>query len=175
MSQYSQYTAFSLKVQGWKIRMKPRDSTYLLQTSYILSLHGAHLYALCHQAGYRGHIFVQRCSCFRHGKTGILRLRKATDAPQKRRCCVIGASQEKERLIMARVYNFGAGGMLLSCGRHDRAAGRRRRPKLVNEPPQQIRRHQTLKPHAPTMNIDIQGEASSGRRAAVCHGAAELL
>ena len=92
LSQLSQYTAFLPKVQAEEIRMESGHNTYLLHLSYILSLYGAHLYALCHQAGYKGHIFVQRCSCFRQGKTGILRLRKVTDAPQNRRCCVIGIS-----------------------------------------------------------------------------------
>ena len=70
------YTGFCRKRQEAEIPMKSGYFRLFLQLSLFLSLFGVHLCALCLHRGFSGSIFVQRCSCFRARKTGILRLRK---------------------------------------------------------------------------------------------------
>ena len=70
------YTGFCRKRQEAEIPMKSGYFSLFLQLSLFLSLLGVHLCALCLHRGFSGSIFVQRCSCFRARKTGILRLRK---------------------------------------------------------------------------------------------------
>ena len=160
--------------------MKPRDSTYLLHLSYILSPHGVHLYALC-SGGVQGPYLCAKMLLFsawenryttatesnrRTAKTAVLRNR-----------CITG----KGEFIMARVYNFSAGPACCPKGAAagtGRAAGirRQRSERHGDEPPQQVVRchhqgHRGFPAPGDEHSRQLQGGLLSGR----CYPAVRMV